>query len=49
MGMEYPVKAALRADVQPLIGQGWHDLPWRQCRADSKCVTGTLAGVARMG
>jgi hypothetical protein len=28
--MEYPVKAALRADIQPLIGQGWHDLTWRQ-------------------
>jgi hypothetical protein len=25
--MEYPVEAALRADIQPLIGKGWHDLP----------------------
>jgi hypothetical protein len=30
VGMEYPVKAALRADIQTLIGQGWHDLTWRQ-------------------
>jgi hypothetical protein len=30
MGMEHPVKAALGTDVQPLIGKGWHDLPWWQ-------------------
>jgi hypothetical protein len=30
MGVEYPVKAALRSDVQALIGKSWHDLPWWQ-------------------
>jgi hypothetical protein len=30
--MENSVKAAFRADIKPLIGQGWHDLPWRQRR-----------------
>jgi len=29
MGMQHPVEAALRADVQHLIGKGWHDLPRR--------------------
>ncbi len=28
---EPPVSAALRADVQHLIGKGWEDLPWCQC------------------
>ncbi len=28
--MEYPVKAALRTDIQSPIGQGWHDRTWRQ-------------------
>ena len=31
MGVEHPVEAALRADIQPLIGKGWTDLTWRQC------------------
>jgi hypothetical protein len=31
VGVEHPVEAALRADIQPLIGKGWHDLTWRQC------------------
>jgi len=30
VGMEHAVKAALRADVQPLISKGGHDLPWWQ-------------------
>ena len=30
VGVGHPVETAHRADVQPLIGQGWHDLPWRQ-------------------
>ena len=39
MGVEHPIEAALRADVQPLIGKGWHDLTWRQCG-----VLGLVAG-----
>jgi hypothetical protein len=39
MVVEHPVEAALRAVdavfsggvIQPLIGKGWHDLPWWQC------------------
>jgi hypothetical protein len=31
MGVEHAVKAALRADVQPLISEGRHDLTWRHC------------------
>jgi hypothetical protein len=31
MGMEHPVEAALRADMEALVRQGWHDLPRRQC------------------
>jgi len=30
MGMKYQVDTAFRADVQPLIGQVWNDLSWRQ-------------------
>ena len=32
MGMQNPVEAALRADIQPSIRQYGHDLPWRQRR-----------------
>jgi len=30
MGMENPLKAALRNDVQLVKGKGWHNLTWRQ-------------------
>jgi hypothetical protein len=39
MGVEHAAKAALRADIQPLIGKGWHDLNWWQCG-----VLGLVAG-----
>jgi hypothetical protein len=32
MGMQNPVEAALRADVDTTIGQNRHDLPGRQRR-----------------
>jgi hypothetical protein len=39
MGVEHAVKAALRADIQPLICQCWNDLTWWQCG-----VLGLVAG-----
>ena len=32
MGMQNPVEASLRTDVQALVSQDWNDLPWWQCR-----------------
>jgi len=32
MGMEHPVEAALGSEIQPTVGQNWHDLARRQCR-----------------
>jgi hypothetical protein len=31
MGMEHPVEAALRAEIEALVRQSWHDLPGQQC------------------
>ncbi len=39
VGVEHPVGAALCADVNHLIGKGWHDLPWWQ-----QCVLRLVAG-----
>ena len=30
VGMKHPIKAALRTDNDPLVGKGWHNLPWWQ-------------------
>ena len=32
VGVQHPVEAALRADVEATIGQNRHDLPWWQRR-----------------